>query len=123
MRGAVHIQTDVTCRTHLRFTRVQSHAHAHLRVGGPVVTRDRALCVRRRADGIAGARERDEERIALRVQLAPAEFGERRAQQLALVGQHPGVLVAQLLEQLRRAFDIAEQKSDGAGWNGTHTRR
>lgn len=57
---------------------------------------------------IQGAREGDEEGVALRVDLVAVVGKNRRPQQVALVGQDGGILLAQALEQPRRAFDVGE---------------
>ena len=66
---------------------------------GHACSAERALRVDRRGDRVLRARERDEERVALRVDLAAAVRVERRAQQPPVVGEHLAVAVAQLLEQ------------------------
>jgi hypothetical protein len=59
--------------------------------------------------------ERHEERIALRVDLYTAVTSERVPQQAPVLGEHVGVIIAELLQQARRPFDVAEQKCDSAG--------
>ena len=81
------------------------HAHA----ASAALRRDR------RAHGIAGAREHDEERVALRAQLVTAMRRDRAADDPAVLVKDVGVAVAKTLEQPRRALDIAEQQRDRAG--------
>ena len=42
------------------------------------------------------------------------------AQHAAVLGQHVGVAIAELLEQLRRALDVGEEERDGAGREVAH---
>ena len=61
------------------------------------------------------ARERDEERIALRVDLVAAVGVERLPEQALMVAEHRAVVVPQPLHQPRRSLDVREQEGDGAG--------
>ena len=76
---------------------------------------ERALRVDRRRDRVAGPREREEEGVALRVDLRAAARAERLAHETAVVGRDAPVgLVAELLQQPRRALDVGEDEGDGA---------
>jgi len=67
--------------------RVHAHAHAQLGAFWPVVRCEGALTVGGRSRGVAGPREDEEERIALRVDLLTAVSGERLAQKALVLGQ------------------------------------
>ena len=73
-----------------------------------------ALGVDGRGDGVARAREREEEGVALRVDLDAAVLREALAHQPPVVGEDVGVAVAELLQQARRALDVGEDEGDGA---------
>jgi len=63
----------------------------------------------RRACGECGVRcfaKREEEGVALRVDLLAAVLSECSAQDPAVLGHHLAVPVSQLLEQARRALDV-----------------
>jgi hypothetical protein len=69
---------------------------------------------------VARPREREEERVALRVDLGPARLAERLADEPPVVARDLGVAVAQLLQQPRRAFDVGEDEGDRALWERAH---
>jgi hypothetical protein len=66
------------------------------------------------ADGIVGIGERNEEAIALSVDLLAAVLLERVAQEPPMISQNVGVMVAELVQQTRRSFDVRKEKGDGA---------
>jgi hypothetical protein len=66
------------------------------------------------------ARERNEERIALRVDLVTVELFDRLAEQPRVRRQNVVVPVAELLQQPRRPFDIREEERDRSGWPLSH---
>ena len=93
-----------------RRTGVQAHAHRD-RPGRELLVR--LLRGRRRS---LGGRERDEERVALGVDLDAAVSGERIAQHAAVLGERLGVRVRpERVQQPRRALDVGEEEGDGAG--------
>src|SRR5262249_51144712 len=69
---------------------------------------------------VPGAREREEERVALRVDLGSIRGGERVADESTVVAQHLAVAVTELLEQLGRALDVGEEEGDRPGWERGH---
>ena len=95
---------------------MQAHPDPHLGAPRPFVLCERALSFDRCPHGVLRAREREEERVALRVDLAARRRLEGAAQEPPLVGQHLPVVVAELLQQARRALDVGEQERDGAAW-------
>src|SRR6185503_7989887 len=123
--GAHDVHPDVALVTHVRLAGVQPHAYPYLGALRPGVGGKRALALDCSANGIPGARERVEERVALRVDLAAAGGGEDVAQEPPVVGDHLAVLVAQLLEQASGALDVREQERHGPAWKshaGNRTR-
>src|SRR6185503_9374515 len=114
--GAHDVHPDVALVTHVRLAGVQPHAYPYLGALRPGVGGKRALALDCSANGIPGARERVEERVALRVDLAPAGGSEDIAQEPPVIGDHLAVLVAQLLEQARGALDVREQERHGPAW-------
>jgi hypothetical protein len=88
---------------------VHAHAHADRRAA------ERLLTFTRRRKSVTRAREGDEERVALGVDLDAAVSLERGAERAPVLAQRLGVSVAELVEQLRRAFDVGEEEGDRAG--------
>ena len=112
---AMDINAHVTRRTDLRLARVQAHAHAHADAVGPGLGGQRALRLDHGLEGIRGAREGHEERVAVGADHAPMMLLKRLEQKLVLLRQHGGIFLAQLLQEPRRAFDIGEEERDCAG--------
>ena len=83
------------------------------RIGPPAS----AAAPRAAAASAPGAvRERDEERVALRVDLDAAVPRERVPQHPPVLGQRLRIpLRAELVQQPRRALDVREQEGDRAG--------
>jgi hypothetical protein len=75
----MHVHADVVVVADLRLAGVHAHPHAHLDRLGPGVRDERPLGGHRGRDCIGGAREGDEERVALGVDLDAAMLLERRA--------------------------------------------
>ncbi len=114
-RSAHDVEAEVALLPDVRLARMDPHAHEHLLTAGPVVLVESSLGVDRRGDCVARPGEREEERVALRVDLRSAVRAERLAHEAPVVGRHPPVvLVAELLQQARRAFDVGEDERDGA---------
>ena len=77
---------------------------------------ERVLPVEGRIHRLAGGREGDEERVALRVDLDAAVRGEGRAQCTTVLGQRLRVrLRPERVKQPRRALDVGEEERDRAG--------
>ena len=103
------VDADVALVGDLRLPGVDPHANA-----------DRAAPERlagggRGRDRVGGSRERDEEGVALGVDLDAVVPGERSSQRGAVLGEEIGVPGAVLLEEPRRAFDVREEEGDGSG--------
>jgi hypothetical protein len=66
------------------------------------------------SQSVGGARERNEERVALGIDLAAAVRLKRGAHYPTLRVQHLGVARAKLLDEARGAFDVGEEEGNGA---------
>ena len=108
-RRAVDVDPDVALVRHDRLAGVDAHAHADR------ARLERVARVGGRGHGVRCARERDEERVALRVDLDAVVSRERISQGAAVLGEELGVAGSVLLEKPRRALDVGEQERDGAG--------
>src|SRR5829696_6661075 len=91
---------------------MEPHADAHGRFRRPSVCAERALRGDRAAHGVAGAHEREEECVALGVDLATTGAAELLAQDPAVLVQHIAIRIAEIATQLRRSFDVGEQERD-----------
>jgi len=98
--GPMDVQTHVSLCGDGCLARVDSHAHPNRSA------REHPLPCLRRCDRIRSARKGDEECIALRVHLNPAVGCERLPEQAAVLRQGRRICVAELTEELRRAFDV-----------------
>ena len=112
--GAVHRKPQVAVGRERRVTGVDPHPHSDRGPFRPCLFGQRALCSDGCLDGVLRAAERDEERVALRVDLLAARLLEGPAQEPAVRREHVAVGVAQLPEEDRRALDVGEQKGHGA---------
>ncbi len=66
------------------------------------------------AHGLDRSRERDEERVSLRVDLDAVMSCEGCSQRRAVLGEEVGITVSVLTEKARRALDIREEEGDRA---------
>jgi hypothetical protein len=76
--------------------------------------RERILRLPSRRDGVTGARECDEERVSLRIDLDARVARHHLPKEPAVLRQHLPVGVAELAESPGRTFDIREEERDGA---------
>jgi hypothetical protein len=111
----VDAHPDVSLTPDERLACVDPHPHADGDAVGPGLRSERTLRCHRRAHPVTRPRERDEECVALRVDLVTAELFNRRAKQPGVCGKNLVVPVPELLQQSRRPFDVTEEKGDGAG--------
>ena len=81
-RGPMNVQADVALLGHHRLAGVHSHPNPQRQL------RQRVLCGRGRGDGVRGAREGEEERVPLCVDLDAGAFPERLAEHSPVLGQH-----------------------------------
>ena len=110
---ADHVEADVPLVADRRLARVEAHADTHLGALRPGVAREGPLTLDCDTHGVARARERVEERVALGVDLAPIGLPEDLAQEPPVVRHDLAVVVAEPLEEACRALDVGEQKGDG----------
>ena len=68
-----------------------------------------------REDGFTGAEERDEEGVALRVDLVAAVRLPHVAKQVLMLCQNRVIALSQSLHQPSRALDVGEEKGDCSG--------
>ena len=120
-RRTVHVDPDVALLPDDRLSRVEAHPDAQVCPVGPLVRGERLLRRDRGRDGVAGALEAEEERVALRVDLLTATGGELVADQAPVLREHLGVPVSEPLQELRRAGDVREDEGDRAA--AEHVRR
>jgi hypothetical protein len=76
------------------------------------MARQGPLHLQRAQDGLLGAGKRDEEGVALRIDLVARLADDGRADQPPVLGQNLHVALPQRLHQPGRALDIAEQEGD-----------
>jgi hypothetical protein len=84
------------------------------------VARERALHGDGARDRVPRARKRVEERVALRIDLGPAFVAQVLPQQPPVIADDAAVRVSELLQQPGGAFDVREQKGDGAAGERGH---
>jgi uncharacterized protein YyaL (SSP411 family) len=119
-RRAHDIQADVPFLAHRRLAGVQAHPHLELNALRPGMFAECALCAHRAGDSVTRAREREEERIALGVDLAPSRVSEQLAEDPSLFAQHLRVALPESSHQLGRALDVCEQEGDRSARKGAH---
>ncbi len=114
--GQMHADADVVIARRRGLAGVDSDAHADALVVGPGLRGQRELRLDGRPDGIARAGERDEERVARRLDLEAGVSRKARAQQAAVLAENFLVaLQADGMQEPGRSLDVAEQKRDCAG--------
>jgi hypothetical protein len=94
---------------------MDSHPYAEWALGQGL------LPLTRRLEGVAGPRERVEERVTLRVDLDSAAFRERGTKDESMLGEYLRVPVAEGVQVRRRPLDVREQESDGSGREIAHS--
>ena len=107
-RGAVHVGAHVSLGCDDRLARVDADPHPHR------ASRQLRLDFSCGCDGVTRALEREEERVALRVDLDPAVARERGAHDSAVLREHVGVAVAKLVEQASGALNVREEERHGS---------
>ncbi len=91
---------------------MQTNAYAHSDPLRPGMSEERALHGHGCCHSIAGTGKYHEKRVSLRIDFVAMVLREGAPQQVATVGQHAGVALAQLLQEARRAFHIAEEQRE-----------
>ncbi len=118
--GADDVQADVSLLVERGLTGMKTDAHADALSAGPSRRGVDALCLDGGCNGVAGAREDVEERVALRVHLDTVERAERGADHLPMGAQDLGILVTESLEELCRVLDVREDERDRSLWQIGH---
>ena len=121
-RGPMHGEAGVAPVARDRLPRVQTHPHLDLHTLGPRVRQQGKLALDCGEKCLSRTRERDEEGVALRVDLVSAVSAEGRAKQPLMIGQHAAVAVAEVLDEPCGPFDVAEEEGDSAGGYLGHAR-
>jgi hypothetical protein len=111
-RRAVHSEPDVPLLAHQRLARVQAHSHAYLTALRPVVYCKRTLRANGSAERRARTREREEERVSLRVDLASAALVDGLAEDPPVRVENVRVAISEPPQEPRRALDVREQERD-----------
>src|SRR5436305_281413 len=114
------VEADVASLDRRRLAGVDAHAHADLVVARPVVPGERLLRFRRGRDRLGGRCERDEERVALRVDDVAAVAVERSGKDTPVLGEQLRIRVAGPLQESSRSLDVAEEERDGSGGEVGH---
>ena len=109
-RSAMHIDPDVALGRDDRLAGVDSHAYADRALARAPAAPRRPPRPRRPPSG-----ERDEEGVALGVDLDAAVFREGVPQRAAVLVEEIRVSRPVLLEKPGRALDVREEEGDGAG--------
>ena len=107
-RGAVDGEPDVLVARGRRLARVHADPDAQVDALGPVVRGQRALRRDRRVDGVPRPAERDEERVAVGVELAARRRRPGAAEQALVIAEHGAVARRRSRRsERRRALDVA----------------
>jgi hypothetical protein len=103
-------KTDVALTREFRLAGMDAHPNANRSAARPALLSERTLALRRRENGVLRPLERDEERVALVVDLDATIGLERPPKEAVMLGQQGRVVATQRLEQASRALDVGEQK-------------
>ena len=108
-RGTVHVKPDVALVGPKRLPRVQAHPHPHWSAC------QADLRIRGSRHCIGRTPERNEESVALRVDLHPVAPQPGLPQHTPVLGKHLRIPVTQLREQPRRPLDVGEEERHRPG--------
>jgi hypothetical protein len=100
-------QADIAIGGEIRLARVNAHARSNDRRVWPPVPRKCSLTFRRRVNGVSCTSERDEEGVALVIDLLPAVCRELLPKEAVMIGQDPSVLGPVRFEEL--GLDVVRQ--------------
>jgi hypothetical protein len=106
-----------------RLPGMEPHADLHLGALWPLVLGQRALAGDGTRDGVTRPCEREEERVALGVDLPTSRLAQLLPQNPPVVPVHVLIPIAELLEEASRPLDVGEQKCDGAPGELAHAAR
>ena len=113
--GARQVDTDVVAPLgQRRLAGMNADPHTDIAAG------QRSLGCGGRGNGVVRASERDEERVALRVDLEAVVLDERLTEHAPVRRQHVAVPVAEAAGELGRPFDVREEEGDGSGGEAGH---
>jgi hypothetical protein len=112
--GTVDVGPDVVVAAQSAVPGVQSHPDADLRPIRPRIGSKTSLCLNRSRDGWRSGAEDREEGIALGADLDATARSEDVTNQLVVRHEDRVESVGELVREPRRAFDVGEQKRDGA---------
>jgi hypothetical protein len=113
-RCPVHTKAHVPLTGRTWFSRMHSHSHPNLDTLRPTMPGKSALSLGRARNRITSAAIRDEERVALRVDLPPFVGGEALAENPLVICENRLVTLTKLFEKPGRALDVREEEGDGA---------
>jgi hypothetical protein len=119
--GAMNPEADVALAADGRLGRVDADADPDFLILGPAVIRQRALGCEGRREGVPRPPERDEEGVALGVDLVAAGLLEGVAKESLMVGEERSIVVAESPQQPRGTLDVAEEKGDRSGRELSHS--
>src|SRR2546427_6536660 len=118
--GAMDVQAEIFVADEGGLAGVQADPYLDRRAIRPGVLLQSPLDGGRTGARLERAVEDDEEGIALGPKLVATVGGERLALDRVMGEEDIRVPLAELLDQPCRAFDIAEEEGDGAGWQRAH---
>jgi hypothetical protein len=118
--GTVDCEAGIAAAGGDCLTRVQSHPYLDSHVVRPLVSRKRELAIHCREEPVSGAGKRDEEGIALRVDLVSTVGIKSHPQQALVLVENVAVALAKLFDESRRPFDVREQEGDCAAGEVGH---
>ena len=113
-RGVVDVDAPVVVVADLNVAGMDAHPDAQRAVVRPLGRFERILCGGGSPQRGTRLAERDEERVAVGVDFDAAVGGPHLAQDLVMSRQYVAVEVADLLQQPRRALDVAEEQGQVA---------
>src|SRR5256885_12392870 len=113
-RAAAHRKTDVPFPREFSRPLVDPDSDPNLERRRPPLSPERCLCRDRGENRVARPREGDKEGVALRVDDTAFVIEERRAQDTLLPCLNRRIVIAELPEQPRGAFDVGEEECQGA---------
>jgi hypothetical protein len=110
--GAVDAEAIVPLFGHSRLGRMDAHPHTQPGSRRPLVRFEPLLAVDRSGRRLIGARECEEERVALPVYLVAPVLAHGGAQDLPVVRERLPVRLAQLLQKLCGSLDVREEEGE-----------
>src|SRR5262249_17059881 len=118
--STVNINTDVSAVNVARLARMETHPDANFVSLRPAMLGKRTLTLGCCRDRIVGRRQRDEEGVAVAVNLVPAMTQKCIAKQPAMIIKQNVIRDSGTLEQPRRTLNIREEESDSPRRGSSH---